>query len=465
MEKKLESKLKKIFYERESRRTLFWNMFGLDWLILSFLVIFNIILFFLGVDFSDLSYTLNFFFMIIPLFTFAVVFFVMQLKTVFFPVMTVRRFHDAGKKGIYYFALLATFIIILFFYFKNTELFMEQFDLEKSHLVLLVYYFRALLVNPFNAIFSGTIVVQISMLINIYTLYILFFKKGSSTNQYGKLDHIKSRKQEDAKTKKLIMGVAAFNIIIVFMIFLFIFVNSMKFFIRYPILKFFTGKDWVSLSDKFGFLPLLVGSLWVTMIALIIAVPISLITAVYIAEFASPKTRETLKIVIETMAAIPSVVLGFIGMFVISDIVKATFNLDIGLTALTGGIILAFMAMPTMISIADDSIRSLDNSYKQASLALGGSKMQTIFFVMLPAAFPGIFAGIMLGFGRIIGETMTVLMVTGNAPNLNANALTSVRTMTATIAAEMGEVGNRTCTLYHKFCHKYTCGLFYRKST
>ncbi|OQY09910.1 MAG: phosphate ABC transporter permease subunit PstC, partial [Fusobacteriia bacterium 4572_132] len=200
------------------------------------------------------------------------------------------------------------------------------------------------------------------------------------------------------------------------------------------------GKDWYSLSGIFGLLPLLIGSLWVTIIALLIAIPLSISTAIYISEYANKKTREILKIIIESMAAIPSVVLGFLGIFVLADPIRKIFGLDTGLTALTGGIILAFMALPTMISISDDALRALDKSYKEASLALGASKLYTITKVLLPAAFPGIFAGIMLGFGRIMGETMTVLMVTGNSPNLQVGPLSSVRTMTATIAAEMGEV-------------------------
>lgn len=248
------------------------------------------------------------------------------------------------------------------------------------------------------------------------------------------------RKVIDKTMKGTIIGIAGFNIIIVFLIFLFILTNSMKFFSHIPFTDFFFGRDWVSLSEVFGLLPLLTGSLWVTLSALLIAVPLSIITAVYISEYASEKKRETLKILIETMSALPSVALGYIGLYVFSDPIKRLFDLNTGLTALTGGIMLAFMAIPTIVSISDDAIRALDKSYKEASLALGANKLETIIKVILPAAFPGIFAGIMLGFGRIIGETMTVLMVTGNSPNLRATLLSPVRTMTATIAAEMGEV-------------------------
>lgn len=248
------------------------------------------------------------------------------------------------------------------------------------------------------------------------------------------------RRLKDKTMKGTIFSIAGFNILLVFMIFMFVFTNSLKFFGHISPKDFFLGKVWISLSEIYGLLPLFMGTLWVTLVALGVSVPLSVITAIYIAEYAKPKTREVLKITIETMSALPSVALGYIGLYVLSGPIKDLFGLPTGLTALTGGIMLAFMAMPTMISMADDSLRALDKSYKQASLALGANRLETIVKVLLPAAFPGIFAGIMLGFGRIVGETMTVLMVTGNSPNLRATFLSPVRTMTATIAAEMGEV-------------------------
>lgn len=231
------------------------------------------------------------------------------------------------------------------------------------------------------------------------------------------------RRIKDNAMKHVLFGVGVSNILIIFLIFLFIVVNGLKFFSSYPILDFFFGKKWISLSELYGLLPLLVGSFWVTIVALVIAVPIGIFTAIYIAEYASPKIRTILKVVIETMSAIPSVVLGVIGLYVLSGPIKELFNLPSGLTALTGGIMLAFMALPTIISIADDSLKALDKSYKEASLALGANKVETIFNILLPAAFPGIFAGIMLGFGRIIGETLTVLMITGNSPILATTPL------------------------------------------
>ena len=259
------------------------------------------------------------------------------------------------------------------------------------------------------------------------------------------------RKIKDSGMKHLLFGIGISNIIIIFLIFLFILLNGIKFFDSYAISDFLFGKKLISLSEIYGLLPLLVGSFWVVIVALLIAVPMGILTAIYIAEYASPKLKTVLKIIIETMSAIPSVVLGFIGLYVLSGPVKELFNLTTGLTALTGGIMLAFMAIPTIVSIADDSLEALDKSYKEASLALGANHLETIFNVLLPAAFPGIFAGIMLGFGRIIGETLTVLMITGNSPILATSPLSAVRTLTATIAAEMGEVVQGSTHYYALF--------------
>lgn len=259
------------------------------------------------------------------------------------------------------------------------------------------------------------------------------------------------RKFKDGVMKHLLFGIGVSNIIIIFLIFLFILSNGIKFFNSYSITDFIFGKKWISLSELYGLLPLLVGSFWVVIVALLIAVPIGVLTAIYIAEYASPKVKTFMKIIIETMSAIPSVVLGFIGLYVLSGPIKNIFNLTSGLTALTGGIMLAFMAIPTIVSIADDSLEALDKSYKEASLALGANSVETIFNVLLPAAFPGIFAGVMLGFGRIIGETLTVLMITGNSPILATSPLSPVRTLTATIAAEMGEVVQGSTHYYALF--------------
>lgn len=260
-----------------------------------------------------------------------------------------------------------------------------------------------------------------------------------------------TRKFLDISVKKFLFGTGILNIVIIFTMFLFIFLNGIQFFKHSSFKDFIFGLKWISLSEIYGLLPLLVGSFWVTIIAIIIAVPLGILTAVYIFEYAPIKIKNNMKILIEVMSAIPSVVLGFIGLYVLSGPIKNIFGLDSGLTAFTGSIMLAFMALPTIVTMTEDALNALDPSYKEASLALGSTKAETIFNVLLPAAFPGIFAGIMLGFGRIIGETLTVLMVTGNAPILASSPLSPVRTMTATIAAEMGEVVQGSTHYYALF--------------
>lgn len=217
------------------------------------------------------------------------------------------------------------------------------------------------------------------------------------------------RKVKDNGMKHILFGIGISNIVIIFLIFLFIVVNGLKFFSSYSVTDFFFGKKWISLSELYGLLPLLVGSFWVTIVALVIAVPVGILTAIYIAEYATPKVRTFLKIIIETMSAIPSVVLGVIGLYVLSGPIKNLFNLSSGLTALTGGIMLAFMALPTIVSIADDSLEALDKSYKEASLALGATKWETITKVILPAAMPGILTGVILSISRAAGETAPIM--------------------------------------------------------
>lgn len=175
---------------------------------------------------------------------------------------------------------------------------------------------------------------------------------------------------------------------------------------------------------------------------MLIGVPIGVATAIYIGEVAPPRLREILKPTVEVLAAIPSVVIGFIGLVVLAPFLQRWLHLDTGLTALTGAIMLGFMAMPTIISISEDALHAVPQDYKAAAYALGATKWQTIWRVLVPAARSGILAAVMLGVGRAIGETMTVLMVTGNAavmPTTLQSMLKPVRTLTATIAAEMGE--------------------------
>ncbi|MEK7749194.1 MAG: phosphate ABC transporter permease subunit PstC, partial [Bacteroidota bacterium] len=171
----------------------------------------------------------------------------------------------------------------------------------------------------------------------------------------------------------------------------------------------------------------------------VLSVPIGIASALYIAEIAPPRTKEILKAGIELLAAIPSVIIGFIGMVTLGPLIKEMFGLPTGLTALTGSITLAFMAMPTIVSIAEDAITAVPRQYREAAIAMGATKWQTTWRVVAYAARPGMVAAVMLGIGRVIGETMAVMMVTGNAALIPYTMLEPVRTLTATIAAEMGE--------------------------
>jgi phosphate transport system permease protein len=244
-------------------------------------------------------------------------------------------------------------------------------------------------------------------------------------------------------TEVAIEGLIRFSgittIIFVVLIFLLLVREGLPVFKYTSLPKFLFGHDWLPLSDIFGALPLILASLFVTAGAVVISIPLGVAVAIYIAEVATPRAKEILKPAVETLAAIPSVVVGFIGYLVLAPIIQKVFNLPTGLTAFTGSVMLAFMAMPTIVSIAEDAITAVPTDYRAASLAMGATRWQTIWNVIVPAAKSGIFAGAMLGIGRVIGETMTVLMVTGNAAVIPHSLFQPVRTMTATIAAEMGE--------------------------
>ncbi len=235
---------------------------------------------------------------------------------------------------------------------------------------------------------------------------------------------------------------ATVTILIVLLIFLFLFREAAPFLPENGVAALLNSR-WNPVSFQgasYGIIPLVTGSGLVTLLAGLIAVPLGIAGAVYIAEVARPAEREFLKPFIELLAGIPSVVLGFFGIMVVVPAVKATFGLPTGMNALSGAFVLALMAIPTIISISEDAIRAVPRSYRDASLALGASQQQTIWGVIVPAAIPGITAAVMLGFGRIIGETMAMLMVTGNTARITLSPFESVRTMTATVAAEMGEV-------------------------
>lgn len=241
--------------------------------------------------------------------------------------------------------------------------------------------------------------------------------------------------------EKLILLCGIASIFFVALIFIFLLKEGLSLFKTVRFGQFLFGKNWYPISEpaQLGIFPLILGSLLVTIGASLISVPIAIACAIYIAEVAPLKTKEILKAGIELLSAIPSVVLGFIGMVTLVPWVKNIFHLSTGLTALSGSIMLAFMATPTIVSIAEDALYSVPKSYKEGALALGATHWQTIRRVMLPAASSGILAAVMLGIGRVIGETMAVMMITGNAAIIPHSLLQPARTLTATIAAEMGE--------------------------
>ncbi len=226
--------------------------------------------------------------------------------------------------------------------------------------------------------------------------------------------------------------------------------NSFSFFLDVKPLDFITGMEWAptAKTPKYGMLPLILSTTLVTFGAMIIAIPLGIGTASYIAIYAKPRVKNILKPAIEMLAAVPSVVIGFLGIVVVSPGIANMADLPNGLNALNGAILLAIMALPTIITVAEDAIHAVPNSYKEASYGVGANRWQTLRKVIIPAAAPGIIAAIMLGVGRAIGETMTVLMATGNAALLPTGFFDSVKTMTATIAIEMGEVPYQTTHYY-----------------
>ncbi|MFY1112788.1 MAG: phosphate ABC transporter permease subunit PstC [Methanosarcinaceae archaeon] len=254
-----------------------------------------------------------------------------------------------------------------------------------------------------------------------------------------------NRNYREKTIESVLFAVSALTVVILFLICLFLFRDGLLLFEDVPFSSFVSGKFWypTSVNAQFGLLPLLFGSLLVTAGAILFSVPLGVASAIFISELANPKVADFLKPFVEILAGVPSVVYGFFGLVVLVPFVRETFNLATGQTAFTGSIMLGIMALPTIISISEDAISSVPSSLKQGSLALGATRWQTIYKVTVPAALSGISAAVMLGMGRAIGETMTVMMVTGNTaviPSFPGGILDPVRTMTATIALEMGEV-------------------------
>ena len=234
-------------------------------------------------------------------------------------------------------------------------------------------------------------------------------------------------------------------IIFVFGIFFFVFKEGAPFLAKLSFSEFLFSKEWIptsSVQPKYGTRALIVGTISVTLLAMVIAVPFGLGAAIFVSEFCTGKTKETLKIVIELLAAIPSVVWGFIGLSVMSPVLISVFQVPVGVNLFNAALLLALMSVPIMVSIGEDALKAVPDSYREAGIALGATRWQLIYRVLLPAAKNGLLAAVLLGVGRAIGETMAVLMATGHAVNIPHSIFDPVRTLTATIAAELGETSH-----------------------
>jgi phosphate transport system permease protein len=235
-------------------------------------------------------------------------------------------------------------------------------------------------------------------------------------------------------------GISA--IVFVFSIFFFVFREGAPFLAKLKIGEFLFSTQWFPTSQtnpKFGVGALIVGTMSVTALAIAIAVPFGLGAAVFVSEFCTGKVKETLKVVVELLAAIPSVVWGFVGLSVMSPIIINTFHVPIGVNMFNGALLLALMSVPLMVSIGEDSLKAVPDSYREAGIALGCTRWQLVYRVLFPAAKNGLLAAVLLGVGRAIGETMAVLMATGHSVRIPHSIFDPVRTLTATIAAELGE--------------------------
>jgi phosphate transport system permease protein len=282
-------------------------------------------------------------------------------------------------------------------------------------------------------------------------------KAGERMNTVGQDMSLKQRKNK--KLKEILIEKFFFlNGVLAILILLGIF--SLLFIKGFPAIRelgfkgFFGDAVWnpnAYGTPKYGILSLIVSTLMVTIGALVIAVPLGVACAAFLSELAPPRLREILKPVVEILAGIPSVVVGFLGIVLVNPLISKVFGISNGLNALNGAILLAVMSLPTIISLSEDALRAVPHAYKEASFALGANRWQTLIRVLIPSGLSGIIASVMLGMGRAIGETMTVLMATGNAPALTFNFLEAIQTMTATIAIELGEVPYNTTHYYALF--------------
>ncbi len=237
-------------------------------------------------------------------------------------------------------------------------------------------------------------------------------------------------------SEKVLLIISFSAILSLVLITVFIFVQGIPLIIKAGLTNFFSA-HWAPTKGNFGILSMIIGSLLVTLGALIIGVPLSLSCAIFLAEFAPPPVQKTLKPIIELLAGIPSVVYGFIGIVILVPLIRDTFG-GSGFSVLTASIVLGIMVLPTIVSISYDSLIAVPQTYREGSYALGATKWQTVLMVLFPSARSGIIASIILGMGRAIGETMAVIMIAGNALKIPSSVLDPVRTITSTIAIELG---------------------------
>jgi phosphate transport system permease protein len=264
---------------------------------------------------------------------------------------------------------------------------------------------------------------------------------------------LKDRHQKERFIRNLFFGIALASIVILSLIVLFLFMEGVPIFKVVSVKDFLFGKYWYPTSDPpdFGIFPLIVASIAVTAFSSTLAIPLGVMTAIYLAEVASQRLRELVKPIVELLAALPSVVIGFFGMVIVAPFLQNVFGIATGLNLFNASLMLAFMSIPTISSISEDAIYSVSQEIKEASLALGATHWQTIYRVIIPASLSGITTAIILGMSRAIGETMVVLMVAGGATLIPTSIFDPVRPMPASIAAEMAEAPFRSDHYYALF--------------
>jgi phosphate transport system permease protein len=252
---------------------------------------------------------------------------------------------------------------------------------------------------------------------------------------------LKDRQQKERFIRNLFFGIALASITILFLILLFLFMEGVPIFKVVSVKDFLFGTLWYPTADPpdFGIFPLIVASIAVTALSSALSIPLGVMTAIYLAEVASHRLRELVKPIVELLAALPSVVIGFFGMVIVAPFLQNVFGIATGLNLFNASLMLAFMSVPTICSLSEDAIYSVSQEIKEASLALGATHWQTIYRVIIPASLSGISTAIILGMSRAIGETMVVLMVAGGATLIPTSIFDPVRPMPASIAAEMAE--------------------------